>query len=64
MPLTNQTKQTIGNDSTNAGNSLATTLRRPAPKAFGTRVGILQDWRAGANGKGPGRHGKSVRDGR
>lgn len=64
MPLTNQTKQTIGHDSTNAGSPLATTLRKPMLKAFGTRVGILQDWRAASNGKGPGRHGKTLRDGR
>jgi hypothetical protein len=58
VPLTNQ-KQTIGNDSTEPR---ATTLRKP--KALGTRVGILQDWRGSGNGKGPGRFGKALRDGR
>ncbi len=64
MSLTKQTKQTIGQVSTNMASLLATTLRKPAFKAFGTRVGILQDWRAGSNGKAPARLGKTLRDGR
>ena len=62
VTLTNETKQTIGQNSTQARNPLATTLRKH--KAPGTRVGILEDWRSVSNGKGPGRAGKTLRDGR
>jgi hypothetical protein len=53
-------KQTIGQDSTET----RTTLRKSLSKAPGTRIGILQDWRGAANGKGPGGAGKTLRDGR
>jgi hypothetical protein len=48
MPITEQTKQTIGHDETEAQNPPATALRKPAVKAAGTRMGIFQDWREGS----------------
>lgn len=59
MALTNL-KQTIGQASTET----RTTLRKPTSKTPGTRIGILELWRGSSNGKGPGRCGKTVRDGR
>jgi len=58
MALTNL-KQTIGQDSTTRS-----TPRKPTSKAPGTRIGILEFWRGSSKGKGPGRCGKTLRDGR
>ncbi|HEU4713662.1 MAG TPA: hypothetical protein VFS76_19000 [Pyrinomonadaceae bacterium] len=63
MPLTNM-KQTIEQEATKARTPLASLLRKPTAKAPGTRIGILENWRGSSNGKGPGRHGKTLRDGR
>ena len=63
MPLTNM-KQTIEQEATKARTPLAALLRKFASKAPGTRIGILQDWRGASNGKGAGRVGKTLRDGR
>lgn len=65
MPITEHMKQRVEQKSTKEQSPAATGLRNPAPKAFGTRVGTLQDWREGsAAGKAPRRRGLTLRDGR
>ena len=63
MPITEQVKQTIGNTGTDAQKSAAIAMRKPTPKAAGTRMGIFQDWREGSTGKAR-RHCHTLRDGR
>lgn len=64
MPITEQMKQTSGHEGTNSQTSLTMALQKPAAKAAGTRVGILQDWREGlTSGKAP-RRRNTLRDGR
>ena len=47
-------------------NSSAASASRKSAKAYGTRVGILEDWRAasGKSGKTPTPHRNAFRDGR
>jgi hypothetical protein len=63
MPISKQKKQTIEQDSPKGRSPLANALRKPTPKAAGTRVGTLQDWRGATSGKT--RRGRNqMRDGR
>lgn len=63
MPVTEHMKQTVKQKSTKEGSPAA--LRNPSPKATGTRVGTLQDWREGsATGKALRHRGHTLRDGR
>ena len=64
MRPTNNMKQTIGQDTTETPRPLAIVLRKSRSKAPGTRIGILQNWRGTSDGKGLGRLGKTLRDGR
>lgn len=63
MPTTEQMKQTIGHDESEAQNEPATALRKPAVKAAGTRMGIFQDWREGSTLE-KARRRQALRDGR
>ena len=65
MPLYKSMKQ-MHKDSTAARGNRTTGFQRPARKAPGTRLGMLQDWREGSNksGKGSAGIGKALRDGR
>jgi len=63
MPITEQMKQTIERKSKKEQKP-ATALRNPAPKALGTRVGTLQDWREGSSFGTRSRRGLTLRDGR
>lgn len=49
-----------------ARNSVPASFRHPRPKAAGTRLGTIEDWREGSGkaGRNPGRMGQSLRDGR
>ncbi len=63
MPVNKNEKE-----ATSTGKQELTTIssRKPGRKAPGTRLGMLDDWRAGSNksGKLSGRHGHTIRDGR
>lgn len=64
MPV-KQMKQTLERKSTGEPSPLATALRKSAPKASGTRVGTLQDWRQGSTSdKSQRRCSQILRDGR
>ena len=60
MPITEQTKQTIEDDEKD---SHIPTVRKPASKAAGTRMGIFQDWREGSTTE-KARRCNALRDGR
>lgn len=63
MPITENMKHTIAGKLAAEQNPLA--LRKSAPKAAGTRIGVLQDWRQGSTSeKTERRHGQVLRDGR
>lgn len=61
MPIIEQVKQTIGQGSSEGRSPLESVVRKP--KAAGTRVGILQDWRGATSEKTPHRRNQ-MRDGR
>lgn len=58
-----QVKQTVGHDGTETPKP-ATAMRKPTPKAAGTRMGIFQDWREGSSTGKARRHSQTLRDGR
>lgn len=62
MPITENMKQTIAGKLTAEQSPLA--LRKSAPKAAGTRIGVLHDWRQGSTCEKTERHGQILRDGR
>jgi hypothetical protein len=64
MPVTEQLKQTIGHEGTDAQKPAATATRKPAAKAAGTRMGIFQDWREGSTTGKARRQCQTLRDGR
>jgi hypothetical protein len=61
MPITEHMKQTIEQKSSEGQSPLGNVVRKP--KAAGTRVGILQDWR-GATSEKTRRRRNQKRDGR
>lgn len=63
MPITEHMKQTIEQKSSEGQSPLGNVVRKATPKAAGTRVGILQDWRGATSGKMR-RRRNQMRDGR
>jgi hypothetical protein len=66
MPAINNSKQRDARKTVTEKRTKATASFQPGRKAIGTRLGTLNDWRAGSNksGKGSRPHGSSLRDGR
>ena len=62
MPTTEHVKHTKGQELSEGQSPLESEVRKPTPKAAGTRMGIWQDWRGSTTGKGR-RRRRQMRDG-